>query len=88
MYPEDNIFDLHRRLGKKLPFRVRRLACVPYGKTIDDYRNTSNRAFLVTEVIPQGKYGVACGFQLDKDGNTKVKHYRRCLRKTEAMLNG
>ena len=66
MYPEDNIFDLYKRLDKRTPFRVRRLHVVPPDKTVDDFRNENGKVFVVEDVKLRGKYGETSGYCMIK----------------------
>lgn len=66
----DNIFDIYYRIGRALPFEVRRF---PDGRVSDWYRSQS---VLVTKIAPKGDYGHAWGYYL-RNGKREDSHWCR-----------
>jgi len=66
----DNIFKIYYRIGRALPFEVRRF---PDGRVSDWYNSQS---VLVTKIAPRGEYGKAWGYYL-RNGERADSHW--CL---------
>ena len=65
MYPKDNIFDIYYRIGKRVPFQVKRSPSGLKGALDKQYRyNKEGKTFMVERVVPKGKYGEAFGYCL------------------------
>lgn len=62
MYPKDNIFNIYNKIGKRLPFQVKRSV---KGKGVTDtkYRySQEGYTFMVERIEPKGEYGEAYGY--------------------------
>lgn len=63
MYPQDNIFDIYKNIGRRTPFLVKRCEMGLARSSSEERRKDPNqdRTFLVEVVKPRGKYGKAYG---------------------------